>query len=637
MTVDTRHHSATTQRTTRPIGVLSLLAGHLRPIRVLMVAGIVLTVFGTFAQLAQPLTTGAVLAALEEGRPLTRPVLVLLVVLAATIVCNWAGSQCLLKATEDVVASTRRRLVDRILSLTIPGMHTQNPGDLMSRVTSDAGMIRVVALQCLTQVVTGLIMVVGSLIIMAQLNYFLLTVTIAVIVLPASFLLGVMPRVRHWSRRSQQAVGAIGAELERNLGNLTMVKANLAERSASERLAERIDVARSAGVATAFWRSTSGSVALLTMQASYIAVLVTGGVLVQQDRLEISMLVSFLMYAMQLAQPVVTLTAAASAFQLGRAALERMAEVEELEVEAGSVSLVGDTAPKATADGVDKPGGLGTGGAASWAPAARFTSVSFGYPGVERPVLHRLSLDVPENGRVALVGASGCGKSTVLRLLAGLYSADTGSIAVGGRDLRYWDLAELRRSVAYLEQGAPVVEGSVRENLLFGDSGVGDIDDVRLQEVLTACSLGGRFPDLDSAVGYRGGSLSGGEQQRLSLARGLLREPRLLLLDEATSALDTTTEIEVMRTIAEVAKRIPVVMVAHRLATVVDCERVVVMQSGRVRASGTHSELLATDGYYRELVASGLGADEPGESGEADQPDDDPDHTSTKPALTSTS
>jgi ATP-binding cassette subfamily C protein len=205
----------------------------------------------------------------------------------------------------------------------------------------------------------------------------------------------------------------------------------------------------------------------------------------------------------------------------------------------------------------------------------------------------------------AFVGPSGAGKTTVFSLIERFYEPVAGRVLLDGRDVRDWPVADLRAAIGYVEQDAPVLAGSLRENLMLGAP---EATEAELRDVLRITRLGdlvARLPDgLETQVGHRGTRLSGGERQRVAIARALLRRPRLLLLDEATSQLDAINEAALRETVAEASRLTTVLVVAHRLSTVTMADRIIVMEAGRVAAAGTHAELVATNPLYAELAAT---------------------------------
>ncbi|MBA2518903.1 MAG: ABC transporter ATP-binding protein, partial [Chloroflexia bacterium] len=284
------------------------------------------------------------------------------------------------------------------------------------------------------------------------------------------------------------------------------------------------------------------------------------------------------------------LVMAITTFQSGTAALGRINEVEQLPTEPEAPSLA--MTPIAL----------------SAAPAAvHFEDVAFRYRDDAPTVHHGVTFEIPPGGMTAFVGPSGSGKSTVFALIERLYEPERGVVTVDGRNVADWPLHELRAQIGYVEQDAPVLAGTLRDNLRLAAPTATD-DEIR--RALARTRLTGfleRLPDgLDTIVGHRGSTLSGGERQRVAIARALLRQPRLLLLDEATSQLDAVNELALREIIAEVSATTTVLVVAHRLSTVTLADRIIVMDAGVVRGIGTHAELVAGDDLYRELATTRL-------------------------------
>ena len=575
---------------------LRLIASHLRPLRMRMAAGLVLMVLAAVIGLGQPLATRYVLNTLASGASLRNAVLLLIALVLAAAASQGSGQYLVLRSTEDVVLSSRRRLVDRLLDLSVSGMRQQKPGDLMARVTSDTALLRQIALQSLVQFVTGTVVIIGSTVAMVLLDLVLFAVTAAVVGALGLVLGLIMPRIRRSARETQRNVGEVGSELERVLGAYVTVKAAGAEEIESERVATKLVRAHDSGVRTALWNSLAGMTSGLAVQAAFLVVLGFGGWRVQSGNLSVATLIAFLLYAMQLSSPVVQLTQAVSSFQAGRAALERIAEVERMEREAHPEL-------EQTPDSPLVPGSQAALGPVTWERAAEFEAVTFRYPGSPAPAVKELSLTIPPCGVTAIVGPSGSGKSSVLRLIEGFYPLEHGAVRVAGRSLAEWDLGELRRYVAYVEQETPVFAGSLADNVTYG---LDEVPEQLLMDVLRRAGLADRVPtveETDMEVGHRGSALSGGERQRVAIARALLRSPRILLLDEATSQLDAATEARMRDLVTSIGKDIAVVLVAHRLSTVVQADQIVVMENGRIRACGRHEQLLRSDELYRGLVA----------------------------------
>jgi ABC-type multidrug transport system fused ATPase/permease subunit len=484
-----------------------------------------------------------------------------------------------------VVLVARQRLVDRLLRLTIGGLDRAEPGDLMSRVTSDTTLLRDVTTDSLVGVVTGSLTLIATLVLMSLMDVVLFGVTMGVFSLAALVIGVVVPRIGREARRAQDSVGVMGAALERMLGAFRTVKASGAEDREGQRIHAAAREAWRADIRAAKWQAIAGNTAGLSIQCAFITVLAAGGARVASGAIEVGTLVAFLLYVFYLMSPIQQLVEAASQYQVGAAAVARIQEAERLPVE--------PSAGPASPASVDAPA------------AVAFEQVRFRYRPELPEVHHGVSFSIPPRGMTAFVGPSGAGKTTVFSLIERFYEPGAGRILLDGRELRDWPIPELRAAIGYVEQDAPVLSGSLRENLVIGAPDATDAEISEVLRVTRLVSLVGRLPEgLETAVGHRGTRLSGGERQRVAIARALLRRPRLLLLDEATSQLDALNEAALRETVADIALMTTVLVVAHRLSTVTMADRIIVMDAGKVKAAGTHTELVATDPLYAELAAT---------------------------------
>ncbi|MEU7568054.1 ABC transporter ATP-binding protein [Streptomyces fradiae] len=585
---------------------------HFRPHRAVVALGTLLALVGTVAGLAQPLAAKALVERLGRDESIAGVLLALTALVVAGTAVQAVGSYVLERTAESVVLAARRSLVGRLLRLRLAEVERTQPGDLMSRITSDTTLLRAVTTQSVVSAVTGGVGFVATLVMMLLMDAVLLGVTLGVIVLVGGAFALAMPRIAEATRRSQEAVGEISSRLERVFGAFRTVKASGAEERETAAVEAAAQEAWRHGVKAAKWQALAGSSVGLAIQVSFLAVLGIGGARVASGAITVAELIAFLLYLFYLMEPVSQLVEAATQYQKGSAAIARVEEAERLAVEdpagaaGGPGAAAGSPAGGAgSAVGAVGSPSVGAGPAVGGGASVVFEDVAFRYRDDLPYVHHGVSFEVPGPGMTAFVGPSGAGKTTVFGLIERFYEATGGQVLVDGRDVRDWPVAELRASIGYVEQDAPVLAGTLRDNLLFAapDATEEDIRGVLVRARLDA--LVERLPEgLDTLVGHRGSKLSGGERQRVAVARALLRKPRLLLLDEATSQLDAVNEMALRDVVAEAARDVTVLVVAHRLSTVTLADRIVVMDAGRVRAVGTHEELVAGDPLYGELAAT---------------------------------
>ncbi|MFU8945539.1 ABC transporter ATP-binding protein [Mycetocola zhadangensis] len=593
---------------------------------------IALSIVGSAASLAQPLLVSQVIGIVEQGQALGGLVWALIGLVVVSGVISGYQHYLLQRTGEGVVLSSRRKLVARLLHLPISEFDTRRTGDLVSRVGSDTTLLRAVLTQGLVEAVGGTITFIGALIAMLIIDPVLLGLTALVIAVSIVTVVALSGKIRVASQRAQAKVGDLAASVERAISSVRTVRAS----NATEREIATVD-----HDATGAWRmglevakisALVVPVAGIALQVSFLVVLGVGGFRVASGAITIANLVAFILFLFMMITPLGQAFGAISATNQALGALGRIQEIIHLPRE--------DDADAAIAASVPSPGVRSLD-----APAIEFDSVVFAYPAAAvkaqenadspeadavanvdaeldalqavgsdtpadadkrrpgDPVLRGVSFTATRGSRTALVGPSGAGKSTILGLIERFYDPEAGAIRFAGVDIRTMPRTDLRAQIGYVEQDAPVLAGSLRDNLLLSSPDATDEDCIRVLHAVNLTDVLDRNPlGLEAPVGEEGIMLSGGERQRLAIARALLSAPPILLLDESTSSLDGVNEQKMRLAIDAVAEDRTLIVIAHRLSTVVDSDSIVVLDQGRVAGTGTHSELVASVPLYRELA-----------------------------------
>ncbi|MFF8259168.1 ABC transporter ATP-binding protein [Streptomyces virginiae] len=577
---------------------LRTLWSFARPHRRTLAVGLLLALAGSALGLATPMITKWVLDALNDSASLTGPVtalFVLLVVGAAVSYRQW----CMLGAVgERVVLEARESMVRRFLRATVPALTRRSTGELVTRVTSDTVLLREAAAQSFVGLVNGAVMLVGSLVLMGVLDLVLLGTTMAAVAVTAVLFALLMPGIGEAQQRSQEHIGRLGGLLEGTLRAIRTVKVSRAEERAAERIMADARSAAQYGIRAVRQEALAWTVAGSGIQLAIIAILGVGAWRVGEGKLEVSSLIAFLLYAFTLMEPVTTLSQNLTSLQAGMAAAERIRQTADLTAEAEAEDNSTGTPGRGAPTGRRADCDTGT-----QVPVLELRGVSAAYGPDAAHAVTDVRLAVPRRGHTAIVGPSGAGKTTLFSLVLRFLEPVDGELFLNGRPYRDYSHSEVRARLAYVEQDTPVVPGTLRDNLLLARP---DATEEELRRVLCDVRLTEKVEALDEGLDspLSSAHVSGGERQRIALARALLRTPEVLLLDEATAQLDGLTEAAVQDCIRSRAATGAVVTVAHRLSTVVDADLIVVMEAGRIRARGTHEELLETDALYRELVAA---------------------------------
>ncbi|QNH95916.1 ABC transporter ATP-binding protein [Corynebacterium anserum] len=574
---------------TRTSGAFRTLLGMLAFHRGALVLGIVFALVNSVGALLQPEVMNRIIGEVGHGS-VTDLVLVLFAIMLVTAVASACQIFVLNRTAEAAVFQTRGRLIARMLRLPMARYDSMRTGDLVTRLGSDTTLIRSAFTGGLVDAIAGVVTMLGSIILMALIDVFLLSMVLVLVAGTVVIVVIASKKIQRYTKQLQKSVGLLGAGMDRALVAIRTIRAANAQQQVEDDLVAEAERAFGKGKQTAKIEAFLYPVSGLALQASFLIVLGVGGARVSTGTIAVGDLVAFALYLFMLAMPLGQIFGAVTTIRSAMGAIERIQEVL-------------DTPEESTA-----------GDEAQLASSLSFDAISFSYPSakemegesvesvVRTEVLHDVSFQIPAGKVTAFVGPSGSGKSTTLALMQRFYDPDSGTIYLGEQNMSGLTRESVRRSIGYVEQEAAVLAGTVRDNLLLARY---DATDGECWDCVRQVGLDQHFQQaegLDTLIGDRGMSLSGGQRQRLALARMLLMDAPILLLDEPTSAVDSRNEQLILDAIADSARGRTLVVVAHRLSTVIDADQIIVMEAGRVVAVGTHEELLQISTLYRDLA-----------------------------------
>ncbi|HEY2132088.1 MAG TPA: ABC transporter ATP-binding protein [Acetobacteraceae bacterium] len=481
----------------------------------------------------------------------------------------------------NIETEMRRRSFDHLQKLSFRFYDNQKTGHLVARVTKDLEEVGELAHHGPEDLFIAIMTFVGAFGLMYAVNVKLALIT--TVIVPASALLSSRygGRMTRAFRALFARVGQFNARIEENVGGMRVVQAFANEEHERKLFARDNAQYRATKLEGYRIMAASTSLSYLSMRLTQILVMIAGTYFVLHGELSEGGFVSFLLLIGVFFRPVEKINAVIETYPKGIAGFRRYTELL-------------DTEP----DIVDAPGAVAVSGLKG---RIRYEGVSFGYS-AERLVLDRVELEIAAGETVAFVGPSGAGKTTICTLLPRFYEVNAGRITIDGIDIRGMTLAALRSQIGIVQQDVFLFAGTMRENIAYGRLGA---DEAEIRDAARRAQLDATIaalPDgLDTVIGERGVKLSGGQKQRLAIARMFLKNPAILILDEATSALDTETERAIQAALAELARGRTTLVIAHRLATIQNADRIVVVDENGVAEQGRHTELIAAGGAYRRL------------------------------------
>jgi len=519
----------------------------------------------------------------------------ILILLVGVFVLNaalvWLRHYSISWLGERVVADLRGLVFDRVLTLPLGWFHERRSGELVGRLASDVTVVEGVVGSELSMALRNAIQMVGAMVMLFVIDVKLTLLMLAIVPPITLTTIYFGRRIRRMSRAVQDELAQVSGQVQEAIGAIATVQAFVREAHEARRYRAGVETAFGKTLAMVRWRSWFYSTSLTAGYIGVALVIWLGGRALIHGELTAGQLAEFFLYTFIVAGALGDIAGLWGALQRAAGATDRLFAVID------TVPEIRDPEPARAL-----PAGRG---------AIRLERVSFAYPSRRgQPVLREVDLEIAPGEVVALVGPSGAGKSTILSLLYRFYDVDVGRVLIDGVDVRELRLAELRRALAMVAQEPVLFSGTIRDNIAYGRSGASDAEIERVARDAAAHDFIAAFPDgYATMIGERGTKLSGGQKQRIALARALLADPRVLVLDEATSNLDAESEALVQSALARLMQGRTTIIVAHRLSTVRDADRIVVIDGARIVEQGSHAELMARRGTYYRLVEHQVVAD----------------------------
>ena len=572
---------------------------YLKPYRIHLLLVVFFSIGSTAFAIVGPKLVGRAITKLFEGviakathvpgaaidfHYIGRIVLLLIGLYILSTILGWVQGFIMASVATKITYTFRRKIAEKINRLPLKYFDTQTYGEVLSRVTNDVDTINMTLTQNFSMLISSVVMIIGVLIMMFSISW--LMTLVALVILPVSFLFVrfLVKFSQGYFRHQQEYLGHMNGHVEEMYGGHLVVKSFNGEERSLQKFSRLNNELYKSGWKSQFLSGMMIPVMMFVTNLGYVAVVILGGYLAGVGTIGVGDILAFIQYLRQFTMPITQVANITNVFQSTAAAAERVFEFldepEEVPESARPVKVEtvrGDVT---------------------------FDHIHFGYD-PEKPVIHDFSGDIKPGQRVAIVGPTGAGKTTIVKLLMRFYDVNGGRILIDGVDIRDMRREDLRRMFGMVLQDTWLFNGTIRENIAYSKPDASEEQIIAAARMAHVDHFIRTQPNgYDTEINEESSNISQGQKQLLTIARAFLADPEMLILDEATSSVDTRTEVLIQRAMAELMKDRTSFIIAHRLSTIRDAETILVMKDGDIVEQGKHADLLAANGFYASLYKS---------------------------------
>lgn len=551
----------------------------------LLAVMLIITLLGLAAPAIQQIAIDCITPSEERSGvdtdKLVTTLILLAVVYGISALMTYLQGRFAAKLSQVTVRTMRRDLFESLVHLPIKYIDSHSHGDLMSRMTNDVENISTTVSQSIGSLISGVLTVIGTLVIMLTYSPLLTLISLSTIFITIFVSAKMTKYMKKFFVEQQVILGKINGHIEENVTGYRTVAAYSKEQDSIDKFMVMSNDLRRTGIKAQICGGMMGPLMNCVSNFGFVLIAAFGGWFSIEGWITVGTIQAFILYSKQFSRPINEIANQYANIQTAIAGAERIFEVMEAEREP-----VGGSEPFSAED---VKGDI------------NFKDIDFGYI-PEKQVLHGLDLWVKQGQKIAIVGSTGSGKTTIVNLLTRFYDVDSGTITVDGTDITSVPVTELRKAIAIVLQDTVLFSGTIADNIRYGRADATDEEVKAAADKAYAAEFIERLPDkYDSKLTEGGSNLSQGQRQLLSIARAVLADPKILILDEATSSVDTRTEMHIQSAMVALMKNRTSLIIAHRLSTIRDADKIVVIDQGRVTEAGSHEELIAQHGRYYDL------------------------------------